>query len=475
VRSRLSLVRAIGLILAVILVSAARAAPGLAGPAALSTGFNADTLLFDDDQVSVWFPRMEQLDSTWVRIPVVWNGIAPASRPAGFNATNPGDPNYHWFILDRAVRAAAASRQRVLLTIVGPPRWALGSGAPRTAWPGTWRPNAAAYGAFAHAVAARYSGHFSDPSRPGAALPRVTAFQPWNEPNLPTTLEPQWTRTRHGFIATSPGIYRGLLNAAYVNIKSAQPHAQVVAAGLAPYGDAPGVARMRPVQFLRGLVCLQGGALRPERCPDPPHFDAIDIHPYAVTPTHHAFSADDVSVADIRKLWRVLSVASRTHRALPAGPKPIWANEIGWDSFPPDPAGIPLTREAHYLARTLYELWQQGVSHVMWYEVRDVGAPARFEPYGGLFFRGGSSKPATLAFRFPFVALRARPGITTLWGRSPTRGPVAIEAERRGRWRRLLILRPTSGGIFYARRRLGSHLTLRARVGPVVSYPWSTG
>jgi hypothetical protein len=52
---------------------------------------------------------------------------------------------------------------------------------------------------------------------------------------------------------------------------------------------------------------------------------------------------------------------------------------------------------------------------------------------------------------------------------------VAIEAERRGRWRRLLILRPTSGGIFYARRRLGSHLTLRARVGPVVSYPWSTG
>jgi hypothetical protein len=303
----------------------------------------------------------------------------------------------------------------------------------------------------------------------------VGEFQAWNEPNLPTTLEPQWTKTRHGFVPTSPGIYRSLLNAAYANIKSAQPHAQVVAAGLAPYGDAPGIARMRPLEFLRDLVCLHGAALRPEGCPDPVHFDAIDVHPYAATPTHHAFNADDVSVADIGKLSRVLRVATRTRRALPGGPKAIWANEIGWDSSPPDPAGIPLAREARYLAQTLYELWLQGVSHVMWYEVRDVGAPARFEPYGGLFFRDGRPKVATLAFRLPFVALRGRRGITTLWGRAPAGRSVVIEVERRRGWHRLVVLTETHGGMFYALRRLGSHLTLRARVGSVVSYPWSTG
>jgi hypothetical protein len=232
---------------------------------------------------------------------------------------------------------------------------------------------------------------------------------------------------------------------------------------------------MHPVQFLRELVCLRGRALRPERCPDPVHFDAIDIHPYAETPTRHASNADDVSAADVGKLSRVLRVASLTRRLLPRGPKPIWANEIGWDSSPPDPAGVPLAREARYLSQTLYELWRQGISHVMWYEAHDLGAPARFEPYGGLFFTDGRAKDVSIAFRFPFVALRGRGGIATIWGRAPAGGRVAIEVERRSGWRRLFVLTPSRGDIFYVRRRVGSHLTLRARVGSIVSYPWSTG
>jgi hypothetical protein len=270
-------------------------------------------------------------------------------------------------------------------------------------------------------------------------------------------------------------MYRALLNAAYANIKSAQRGAHVVAAALAPYGEPPGGPRMRPVEFLRELLCLHGRALRPERCPDPAHLDVIDIHPYAVTPTQHAFNADDVSIADIGKLVRVLRAADRTRRILPRGPKPIWADEIGWESSPPDPAGVPLAREARYVSRALYELWLQGVSHVMWYEAHDLGAPARFEPYGGLFFKDGRAKDAALAFRFPFVALRGQGGVVTLWGRSPAPGHVAIEVERRHGWRRVLDLSPTRDGIFRSRLHLGSHLTLRARVRSVVSYPWSTG
>src|SRR5207302_10899244 len=103
---------------------------------------------------------------------------------------------------------------------------------------------------------------------------------------------------------------------------------------LAPYGDPPGVDRMRPVAFLRELLCLHGARLRTERCPHPAHFDAIDMHPYAVTPTTHAINADDVSSVDLGRLSRVLRAAIRTRRALPRRQKPIWETELAWPSSP---------------------------------------------------------------------------------------------------------------------------------------------
>ena len=50
---------------------------------------------------------------------------------------------------------------------------------------------------------------------PGAFLPRVRYWQPWNEPNLSYYLAPQWTRAGGRWVAASPVIYRGLLNAVY--------------------------------------------------------------------------------------------------------------------------------------------------------------------------------------------------------------------------------------------------------------------
>jgi hypothetical protein len=212
-------------------------------------------------------------------------------------------------------------------------------------------------------------------------------------------------------------------------------------------------------------------SLSPGRCPHPAHFDAIDIHPYASTPIIHAFNRDDVSVPDVGRLWRVLRVATRTGRALPRGRKSIWTTEIDWDSSPPDPTGIPLAQQARYLSVAFYKLWQQGVSHVFWYEAGDPGGAGSFSA-GGLFFSDGLPKPASLAFRFPFVAIRDRRGLTTLWGRAPAAGPVTIDIKRRHRWHRLMEVIPTRGGVFYVRRRTRSHVTLQARVGTTVSYPW---
>jgi hypothetical protein len=310
-------------------------------------------------------------------------------------------------------------------------------------------------------VAERYSGSFPDPANPGHALPQVDTFQAWNEPNLPTFLEPQWTRARR---------------ALYANVKAVQPSAYVLAAGLAPYGDPPGRARMHPVEFLREVLCLQGPSLRRESCPYPAHFDALDVHPYALTPTIHAYNSDDVSIPDVGRLTRVVSAAERSGRALPAGSKPIWVTEFDWDSNPPDrtPGAVSLAQQASYVSLALYELWAQGISHAFWFEVRDPGYAAKSLTGSGLFFTRGGAKPATIAFRFPFAAISGRGGTQTLWGRAPTPGSVTIERYQGHQWRAFAQLHTTNAGVFHGQRRVGFHLLLRARERTVVSYPWLT-
>jgi hypothetical protein len=115
------------------------------------------------------------------------------------------------------------------------------------------------------------------------------------------------------------------------------------------------------------------------------------------------------------------------------------------------------------------------VSHVHWYEVQDPGGPAGGFTGSGLYFGSGQPKPSTAAFRFPFVGVPSGRGNVTLWGRAPEPGLVTIEAAHGRAWRRMVRLTTTRGGVFYARRHLGAHLLLRARVGSVTSYPWSTG
>jgi hypothetical protein len=459
--------------LAVQALSAPAASASIPGPGSLFTGF-ADEVQFVGP--IDWPLRAERLGSTWVRLFAAWNGIAPLTPPRGFRPADPRDPRYNFFNLDAFVGNAAAHRQSVVMTILGAPAWAEGAHRPPAGAPqGTWRPNPAALGAFARALAVRYSGHFPNPTAPRTMLPRVSYFQIWNEPNLRIDLTPQWVRRGRTFVPQSPVLYRRMLNAAYANIKAVQPTAHVLLAGTAPYGDPPGVDRMMPVVFTRELLCLHGPALRRAPCPNPAHFDAIAHHPYTLTPTLHAFNQDNVSLPDLGKLQRIVRVAVRTGRAVPAGPKPMWVTELAWTSRPPDPGGISTATQARYLSRAFYELWRQGVSHVFWLEIRDPPAGTNALLGSGVYFNDGRAKQSSGAFRFPFVALPARRGMITLWGRAPVAGNVSIELGRGHGWQSLFTLHTTSGGIFYARRRLGGHLVLRAAQGRVASRPWATG
>lgn len=351
---------------------------------------------------------------------------------------------------------------------------------PASAAAGTWKPDAIALGAFARAVAERYSGRFADPHRPGTRLPGISHFQVWDEPNLTTHLEPQWSgSTASGFAPASPAIYRRMLNAAYAGIKAAQPHSFVVSAGTAPYGSPPGETRMAPVLFLRELLCLNGPQLAPLPCPDPAHLDALDHHPYSSQPNVPAAQSQDVSVVDIGKLQHIVAAARRLHRVLPAGPKPFWITEIDWPTTPPDttstdPDAVSLSVQARYLSLAFYELWQEGISHVLWYLVQD---DPRIVGFGGagVLFDNGQPKPAAAAFRFPFVALNASAGKVLVWGRAPDAGIVSLQRRVQGRWIAAGTIQTTPGAVFYGEIRSTPNVTLRASIDSVSSVPFQSG
>jgi hypothetical protein len=427
---------------------------------------------------SYWLGQAETIGSRWIRLSADWYDIAPLRRPRRFNGTNPRARGYDWRSLDEDVEAAAAHHQTVVMMAWQAPNWAQARGAPPQ-FRGIWFPNAAEFGAFGHALAVRYSGHFPDPAHRGRKLPRVRYFQAWNEPNYSNYLLPQWELVGRTWVPVSPGIYRALLNAFYGGVKSAQRDAFVLSAGTGPYGDPPasGLGRMRPVTFLEGMFCLTP-SLRPTGgCRNPPHLDGLDHHPYSIGPTVPAHNPGDISVPDLHRISHIVRAAARYGHVVPAGPKPLWVTEIDWTSSGGSGVNTPTT-QANNLAAALYEFWRQGVTHVFWFELRDP-PPAQTNSFAtaGLFYSNGVPKPAVAAFQFPFAAVlipHRKHYATALWGRAPIRGTVTIEKLVGTRWRRIARARTTSGGIFYTVRSVHVPVQLRAVIGRYASPVYTT-
>jgi hypothetical protein len=455
--------------------------PAHASAQGLTIGFSADPALTADTPSAdtIWIPRAVSEGASIVRLNLVWSQVAPRVRPAGFTPADPSSPGYDWSAFDATVRALTAHGLQVLLNVTGAPTWAEGPAPPPDAAPGSWRPNPAQFASFATAAALRYDGRFPDPLGPGAFLPRVRYWQPWNEPNLSLYLSPQWTRSGNGWAPASPVIYRRLLNAFYRAVKHVSSSNFVVTAGTAPYGDSPGGPRMPPVAFDRTLFCLRDDArLSSLSCPDPPHLDALSHHPYGIQgPLWHALNPDDAAVPDIYKIARVLHAAERAGHVAPVGPKRLWATEISWDSAPPDPEGVPAPEQARWLEQALYVLWRQGVDTVLWLQIVDAPPlPSYGATYqAGLYDITGTAKPAAEAYRFPFVTRRLDRARIQVWGRAQRSGKIAIEAQRGGRWVVLRRLGVRSDQVFQAVLPIRGRAMLRAQADPDTSLAWTQG
>jgi hypothetical protein len=454
-----------------LLTAVAGAAAARAAPAPLSLGFVDQ--VFDGPTSSVWLHRAAAASANVVRINIGWDAPNTPTKPAGFNARDPASSDYTFTAADAAIKAATANGLRVIVNFTGAPIWAEGPHMPRNAPPGTWEPNDRDIEDYAIALATRYSGRFPDPANPRHKLPKVWAFQLWNEPNLPDYLEPQFQDGR----PASPVIYRGMLNAFYTGIKSVDPGALVVTAGTAPFGDPPPSGpRMAPALFWRVALCVQqvGIQLRDTHCKDPAHFDVLAHHPYSVgDPATTALNPDDVSIPDIGKLTKILRVAERGGTALPRIHHSIWVTEVGYNTKPPNPQGVPVAEDARWLEQTLELLWSQGVSLVTWNTIVDQAPHPNYfvTSQAGIYYLSGRPKPALTAFEFPIVAWRQH-GVVEIWGRAPSSGRLALQIHKGNKWVTISSLNVHIGSTFLTHFVDTKPLTLRGQLNRLTSIAW---
>jgi hypothetical protein len=350
-----------------------------------------------------------------VRVSVFWATVAPAAdsrqRPA-FDAKDPGAyPPGSWNRYDQLVRLATARGIAVNFDITSPaPLWATGADTPRTDIAPTYKPDPAEFASFVQAVGTRYSGSYRAPAvaasraagvprqapplcvllgncppvgtppgpTSGDPLPRVSYFSIWNEPNQPGWLTPQWAPgPTGGLVETAPRLYRGLVDAAFNALQASGHGSDTILVGeTAPKGlNQRGTTRaIKALRFVRALYCvdarlrpLLGTSAEARGCPaqgdakafaaaHPGLFAATGYahHPYELTfaPDKRPKDRDYVTIANLSSLTSTLrTIFTRAgHRAAP----PLYLTEFGYNTNPPNRAGVTWAQQAAYLNQAEY-------------------------------------------------------------------------------------------------------------------------
>ena len=160
---------------------------------------------------------------------------------------------------------------------------------------------------------------------------------------------------------------------------------------------------------------------------------------------------------------------------MPHGPKGNWVTETSWDTDPPDPHGVPINEQARWLEQALFNLWKQGVSTVLWWQIVDAPPiPNYASTYqAGVYYLNGRAKPSATSFRFPFITWRTNYKTVMTWSRAPTSGVVSIQDRTAGGWKTLAKVRVSARQVFEVPVHLIFRETLRAKIGSDTSLPWT--
>jgi hypothetical protein len=460
--------------------------------------------------------KFKALGTNIVKVRVEWRDFAPdpASRrkPAGFDATDPGDyPAGVWAALDAAVRGIVARRMTPFL-MVGPPApdWAT-TGRTRK-YIGVWKTDPAEYGNFVRAIGRRYSG--------AQGLPPVRMWSVWNEPNHPQFIQPLSERIGGKMVPTAADQYRRLYVAA-TQAFAASGHARdtILFGEVLPIGQSRlgTLNTIKPLLWLREFFCVdanyrpfRGSAARARGCTSFPKIvtSGFAIHPYTkpVGPRYQLASPDDATIGQIGRVTSALDRIAKTRRVRKG--LPIYSTEFGIQTDPPDCVGFgaPLSKQAEILNEAEYDSYvARRVKTFSQYLLIDDPVLTQFEPgtnerYGryqtgllwgrnavrcespGVRFRYATPKEPTFdAFQTPIYVRRlaSNRGVQ-IFGRARPRGrgTQRIEILHSGRVVKsvtasgyvLVSLRGSSGGKWQLRWRDGAG-THRSRVATALADP----
>lgn len=490
-----------------VIVAAMAACCALLAPGAAASPTQV-SILQDDGQIINSGPgtRDARLDEfaalgvEVVKIGVEWRDVAPrgSSKPAGFDGADPAAYGGEaWAPYDAAIAGAKARGMEVLLTVSGPaPDWAVAGRSEPVQ--GVLRPDPGEFGAFVRAAGTRYSGSYNDatssPSPPGGepgqipglpfpprvgaagegpqagaaqageALPRVSLWSVWNEPNLPRFLLPQ--RDSRGR-PVSPHLYRHLYLAAHEAL-SASGHGDdtILVGELLPVGKAGRSERssVRPLEFVRELACVdsrlrsyRGSAARRRDCDDYRALPGtgVAVHPYTSgtfgPPSGRPRHRDDLMIGSLSRLTSLLDRLGSRRRLAVGRRMPVWITEFGFQTEPPERFGARLADMPRYMGESEYIAYRNPrVRSFSQYPLLDDSDGAGFQ--SGLRFSDGRAKPKVYrAFELPLFARRVSRSRVELFGgvRAANGGRITIEARRPGgRFRRIGTARLNSRGYF---------------------------
>jgi hypothetical protein len=444
--SRTPIVAALLAALALVLPAAAAASPNQ-----VSVMQDDDLLVYRDDATrDRAMERMKALGVDVVRVTVLWRNVARSVSAQDARRRDLRSPRTYgvrtWNRYDNLVRTAERLGLRVYFSVTGPAPEYARARAPRRerdVVKQAWRPSPQQFTKFVTALGRRYSGRYRDEDTGRTALPRVSFWGLWNEPNQAGWLAPQhgFSREARRTIPQSPILYRQLYFRGRRALQDTGHGRDTILLGeLAPLGSSQQGRRspIRPAKFLRELLCLDsrgrtytGRQARARQCSEFDKFGPLRAtgfghHPYTkdLPPTEKDSHRDSITMANVNDLAVLIDRYSRTDRI--ARGLPIVITEFGYETNPPDPfSGQPLDRQAEFLNVGDWMAYTNPRVLSQTQFILEDGPPVRgarqgtkaywFTYQSGLFFADGTPKPAAQAYALPFLAARL-PGGLGVWG-----------------------------------------------------------
>lgn len=306
------------------------------------------------------FPLYRQLGVSIFETKLNWHDVAP-TRPK--TATNPSDRAYRWPTgIQQAITQARRYRMRVLVQIIGAPRWSNGG----HAW--NWAPHPRDFAAFAKAAARRYPG--------------VRLWMIWGEPSRRPNFMPE-TPVAPGRQLTpsqrvAPHNYARILDAAYGALKSVSRRNLVIGGCTYTTGD------IDTLQWIENLRLPNGR---------PPRMDLYAHNPFSwrvPTLSDVASPQGEVQFPDLQRLAQWID--HYLHRGLPIFLSE-WTIPTAVDQefnfYVDPPVAATWITDALRLSRSWPRIYALGWIHV--YDDPPVS-------YGGLIKANGVRKPGFYAF-----------------------------------------------------------------------------